>query len=492
MYKHTTVKKSLILLVAVLLCMSVLLAACSEKPHPTVDIPAKSTVESNGGVAVKYGDWIYYVNGYQSSVSADNTYVDTTDSPRVGSVVRIEASKIELALAEYDKDQTSTARTKAIADIVRSNAQIVVPRIYYSGNTTSPELNGIWIFNDRIYLLTPNDKLTANGAARTSEAVLMSYDLGGGSEQRHFTFTSNAAQVWLYQNGNDIMATYLMNSELHVLKVGATESASVDTLIADDEDNTTVSSVNFDVSENSLGQGVYFLDSDGSICKLAKGATAKEVLVSNATANDEESTITYTISSVSNGFVYFTKSDSDNSSVSGTVLYYTSSNDKVSEGGDLKVALNTSSVTTFGWKENKVVTIRQTTSGYYGLFLIENADGSDPICLLLPGYNEDSITIWKIDGNDLYYTAGGVTYKKNLSEFVGDNPTGKSSQLGEAYSVTTMNSASVGWALPDIVTVGEHTYVFTLSSGSVTVVEFDAVKKSNGSSVTLTLVADED
>ena len=70
MYKHTTVKKSLFLLVAALLIVAVMLSACGAGSHKPVSKPDhidQDKIVSNGGIAVGYGDWIYYVNCYQSS-----------------------------------------------------------------------------------------------------------------------------------------------------------------------------------------------------------------------------------------------------------------------------------------------------------------------------------------------------------------------------------------------------------------------------------------
>ena len=494
MFKHLAVKKSLILLVAALMCVAVLLAACSEKPFtPNFDAPANNLeVGSNGGVAVTYGEWIYYVNGYESSVNADNTYANVNDDPRVGSVVRIKAADLADILKINDDDTlTSSQRTEKIAAEVRTHTQVVVPRFYFSGNTTTAELNGIYIFNNRLYILTPNDQLTAGGNPQTTQAVLMSYDLNGANEQRHFTFTSNAAQIWLYEHNNTVMATYLMDNQLHVLNV----ATGVDTALVDSEgENETVSSVTFDISQNSLGQCVIFLDSDGSICKLAKGATEKTVVIDNSTEDGEDARFTYTISSVANGFVYYTKADTENSSLDGTVLYYVNTN--AADGNYTeKVALATANVTATGWKENNVVIVRQNDRGYYGLYIVKSQTGAT-VTLLQPGYNKDSITINKIDGDNLIYTAGGVTYIKKLSDFVENGEVvGNSEQetlLGTPYATSWSTNPSVGWAVPDIVTVGEHTYMFTLGTGSVTVVEFDAVKKTNGTSTTLTLTAEPD
>lgn len=483
MFRHTTVKKSLILLVAALLCITVALAACSEKPFtPNFTANSGEAVGSNGGIAVTYGDYVYYVNGYESNVNAENTYVDTNDAPRIGSVVRIHKDKLAEAIAiNENSDLSSSKKSEEIAKLVRENTDVVVPNIYYSGNSTTPELNGIFIFNNRLYILTPNDQLTAGGNPQTTQSVLMSFDLNGANAKRHFTFTSNAAQVWLYQDGNDVKATYLLNSELHVLDVASGEDVAIKNSKGENE---TVSTVKFDVSENSLGQCIFFLDSDGSICKLAKGATQKTVLVDNSVGEDEEAQFTYTISSVSNGFVYYTVADSQNSSLDGTQLFYTNS---VVENGNHKVALDTANVPTYGWKDNKVIVVRQNDSGYYGLYVITEANGSKAVTALLPGFNASSISINKIDGDDVYYTAASVMYKKNLAEFFADGADVEAlaETLGTPYAYS-MSTSATGWALPDVVMIGDVSYVFSLSNDSVSVVKFDAEKKTNSAATTLT------
>ena len=95
--KNTTVKKSLILVVALVLCLTVALAACSPKQFTPVEaIAGGQTVEGNGGIAVKYGEWLYYINGYTSATDSTNTYTDDVKTtPRVGSVVRIKLAEID-------------------------------------------------------------------------------------------------------------------------------------------------------------------------------------------------------------------------------------------------------------------------------------------------------------------------------------------------------------------------------------------------------------
>ena len=490
MTKHTTVKKSLILLVAALLCVAVLFAACNSGKFTPVTMPTGEGIESNGGIAVRYGDWIYYVNGYESNVNATNTYVDTKDAPRVGSVVRIEISKLEEVLAIHDQDELSgTEKTKAIAKAVFESAQVVVPKIYYAGNTSTPTLNGIFIFGDRLYILTPNDELTPGGNPQTSQSVLMSFKLDGSDPVRHFTFTDNTAQIWLYESGNKVLATYLMSSQLHVLDV----ASGTDTPIKNADDETaTVSSVKFD----EAGKCVFFLDEDGAICKLDCGKTAQEVIVANEIPEGKDvSPISFTISEVNNGYVYYTVANSEDTTVDNQVLYYANSDNKVATvDGARKVAYNSSNLPSGWkpWKDNMIVSV-ENKDGFYGLRIIASVDGSEIIQVLKRGYNDQSVVINKIDGDKLYYTVNSVTYVKNLADFVGENATGDTTDLGEVYAASWSTSASVGWATPDVVKVVKGdvttTYMFTLSTGSVSVVKFDPEKKSNGTATTLTLAA---
>lgn len=460
MFRKTSVKLVTVL-VALLICLAVVFTACNgAKEFKPVELPQKGEVESNGGIAVKYGEWLYYVNGYESSVDAENTYADLTDAPRVGSIVRIKYALIEDLLAINDKDLTSAQKSKEIAQFVRDNAETVVPNFYYSANTTSTYLNGIYIFGDRIYITTPNDELTPGGNTLTGQSVLMSYNLGGGDAQRHFVFTSNKAQIWFSEADGKVMATYIMDSKLYSLDV----SAGKETLLSNEDE--TVSNVTID----RAGKNIYFLDADGSICKLAVGATKYDVVVENEKSEGHgHSHVTYTIKSVNNGTVYYTVSNSNDPTVDNVVLYYANS-DKTGE-----IALATSNITTFyGWND-RIVYVKQD-SGYYGIY-VTTGDGSEIKMVVSPQYNDSSITFDRIEGDILYYhTSDSVYYKLDLT-------TANESKEGIPYAKSL--AAASNWYQPDM--IGD--YVFTLSASNISVAKFNAEAKKNDYTAMLTLTA---
>lgn len=458
MLKNKSTKLTICLITAVLLVASVMLAACNGNAFQPVDMPELGkTPEGNGGNAVKYGDWIYYVNGYQSSASAENTY-EQIDA-RVGAIARIKTEDLESMFAVYDDANltTSTARTNAIAKIVEEKAEIVVPKFYYSGNTTSTNINGIYIFNDRLYILTPNDELTSGGNSLTSQSVLTSFKLDGSDEQRHFVFTNNAAQVMLLQKDGKLLVNYIMGTEVGTIDV------ATGTVLGKVEET---SNAQIDVAGNCV---VYIKDK--AICKLNAGADSPVTLVSN----EKDSKITYTISNINNGNVYYTKADSTNSSVDNIHVYYVNeSNVSTNESERIALSATAPSSNWYGYGAGIVKSTTDSVNGtsLYGINIV-SSNGTVVKPIVDPVKNDSSITFNRIEGDVLYYTSNNVAYKVDLSA---ENP------QSEAFGLS-LASAS-GWSVPDI--LGE--YVITLSSGSVSAVKFDKETKTNSSSVTMTIV----
>ena len=489
-----SVKKIVILLVAMLMCATVVFAACNKANFTPVNLPADGEVDSNGGIAVRYGEWLYYVNGYTSNVSAENTYSDDVkDTPRVGSVVRIKLEELA-GLFEINDDEslTSAKKSEEIAAKIREKAETVVPKVYYSANTTTTQFTGIHIFNKRIYVTTPNDKLTANGDPRTSELVLMSFDLGGGNRQEHFTFESNSAQIWLDEVGGKVVATYLMDSVLHRLQLK--DNGAEDVVVTKEYGklkhvDNKVSSVNWDKE----GKAVFFLDEFGSICKLPFGESEYQVVIENDTAKDhgdhiESGTTSYTIVGANKGVVYYRVSDSVNKPSTGNVVLYWATDDAHKDN----IALTTNSVSSVtGWKDGKLVFVQSQESGkktFYSICIVERVEGANgeftyPIKELLKyGQNDSSITINKIEGDLLYYTSDSISYVINLAEAdsIVDN--------GEAYAKNL--ASTTGWAAPDFLNYGDVHYIISVSTDTVTLTKFDPSDlKSNTVSVTLTLTA---
>lgn len=498
MFNKSTAKKLLILLVALLVCATFVFAACngSNKFTP-VSKPDSATAEGNGGAAVRYGEYIYYVNGYQSSSTEDNAY---NSDIRTGSIVRIKIADLEKIIKINIQDATTTnknnaikyvvagkadkVKTESLKEIVKgiNGAETVIPNYYYTGNTTSTALNGIYIFNDRIYITTPNNELDANGNVLNSQLVIASYDLGGGNMQRHFVFASNAPQLKLSQlSDNTVCATFVLDNKLSFVKLG-------DKLV---KDATVISE---DISSAQFAQNnVFFLNKQGSICRYTIGEEKPVVLVPNKVEEgheDHDHSNTYTIKSVNGDYVYYTASEDTTS-----ILY----------AANAPVETNTAVLNTlpsgnfYGWNDKVVYTasVPEEAVSMYGIW-VSSGDGKDRTEVLDPAQNGTAITFNKLEGNILYYTSNSISYTLDLS-------VANAKPVAYAYSLST---SATGWSVPDVLsfdynngtTTEKITYVFTLGTGEVTVVKFNPERNNNNipststsSSVKLTLtVIDED
>ena len=477
MYNNTSIKKSIIILVALLLCLSVIFVACDGsnafKPLDNVTDPGGEAV-GNGSAAVKYGDYLYYVNGSQSSVSANNEY---TNEIRTGAIVRIKLSDIEglIKIAEdnKDKDITSANLKKEIAKELRTKAQMVVPNFYYSANTTTTDINGIYILGGRIYITTPNPELTAGGNSQTSQLLVRSYKLDGSDMKTHFTFTSNSAQILLSQSEGSVYVTAFVDNAIRSIKLGDTEKAAVDTEIC-----KTATSVNFEKSTSS----VYYLDNKSNICQFVAGSDKATILQSNVQTEEGDehkdhnhAQYTYTIKSVNNGEVFYTKADSKDSVFDNKILYKTSANGEVA----VSDALPDSSY--IGYGSGLLYVEKKTVAGVtlYGLTLTTDskATASAEKVVLSAVQNDKSITLDKIVGNTLYYTADSVYYSVDLS----------ASTFTHTPLAYSLDSSSSVWYKPVIV----DNYVITLSSGGITAVKFKPEEKNNSESVSLLLTVEE-
>ena len=450
---NKTKKSAIFIVTAVLMIVTVMLTACNANAFQPVEPPAAGKLpQGNGGNAVVYDKWLYYVNGYQSSASAENTY--TNVKARVGAIARIELDVLESlfgVMEDKDNYSTSAARTNKIAELVAEKAEIVVPKFYYSGNTTSTQINGIYIYEERLYILTPNDELTAGGNSQTSQSVLTSFKLDGSDEQRHYTFSSNSAQILLCEGEHKLLALYISGSD-----VGCVDASNGQELVKVEQ----TSGATIDVAD----QSVFYIDSEtNAICKLHAGDAQSKVVVDN----NKDSNITYSISNVNGGYVYYTKSYSINSGINTLQVYY------AVEGQTEKdtVALKTSAPSSnwYGYKNGIVKEFSYDADENVTLYGINILDADSKVIktVVEPINNDKSVTFNRIEGDKLYYTCDNVAYVVDLS---GDN--------GPQAIGRSLASAS-GWSVPDIVyTDNGYNYVITLSSGAVGAIKFNVVPKT--------------
>ncbi len=184
-----------ILILAVVICV-LSLSGCAtkfEQDAIATTFVGQDKVESNGGMAVVYGKYLYFINGF-AGVDADNTY---------GEVVKGAIARIELSNGK----PTGTP-------------QIIVPQNVYGTDT---KYGGISIYNDYIYYATTNPVKDGNGEPKSDEMMLMRTKVDGTNTETILEFVDHTV-VWVVRGD---MLTYVRSGLLHSVNLKEGKGATI-------------------------------------------------------------------------------------------------------------------------------------------------------------------------------------------------------------------------------------------------------------------------
>ena len=157
---------------------AILLAGCGGYKLPKVagGPAAADAVESNGGMAVKKGEYLYFING-TSTASADNKYGDAEK----GALMRVKLGD-EL-----------------------SDRVLIAPKVVLSSYTKG----GVWIFGDRIYYTSPSQKRNKNKEILTSYLDFFSCKLDGTDTKEIMTTTSGSNAFVFFETDGVVYINYI-------------------------------------------------------------------------------------------------------------------------------------------------------------------------------------------------------------------------------------------------------------------------------------------
>ncbi|MBD5636968.1 MAG: hypothetical protein HDP28_03990 [Clostridia bacterium] len=171
---------------AVLAAGSATFAACGKSAKPLLpgnDYTSETPAISNGGFAVEYGDYVYFING--ATTHEDNNKFGT---PVKGALMRIKTKDLKEG---------------------KNDAQIVIPSLIVSSDYTA----GFFIYNDRVYYATPNNVKSMSGAIETDWLDFKSASLNGSDVQSYFRLSDNATVFRYVQAGEDDTVYLLYNGK---------------------------------------------------------------------------------------------------------------------------------------------------------------------------------------------------------------------------------------------------------------------------------------
>ena len=462
-------KKIISIVAAATLAFStVALAGCGAKDYAgdklTAGYDKTATVTSNGGFAVEKGDYVYFINGSENS-TADNTYGDVVK----GSLMRI--SKTELAEAKYSAAQI-VIPSLLVAGDKTAGIFVYGEYVYYATpttdkNTQTGEVENSYLDFKRSKLdgsEAPSDyflRLSSNSSKYRfveeggtvyclyeENSSLKSYNVATGKTT---VLVSGAKSSFYYdlnnvENGNvyyTMGVTYDLDEEnsttaqydqVYVVNVATTvETKSTDSTVGytaklDGKEVVSYSFKKSYVKENGdvndyttfpyVNLGSLVLDGVGS---ASTGADSSDTRFNTAGSKEDSAEplgYNYTIQSYQNGGLYFTRkaivttaSETENAklfyladgkttgnAVKGNALVETVANDTTYASStalfEISKDENGNNVHTYFYVDGSVLKKATATEGVTTTMSL--------------AYNVSSATLWKTEGDYLYYYASAA------------------------------------------------------------------------------------
>lgn len=422
-------KKIIILLVALLTCLTAVFAGCGDSTGYENKLTGfEGEVSSNGGFAVQKGDYIYFINGVETHTS-DNTY----GKVEMGSLARVKASDL-------------------------SNPEIVIPSLFVAGDKTS----GFYIFGNDVYYATPSTAKNKAGEIENTKLCLTKTSLDGKTSTIIETVANNSTQYRFVESNGVVYLVLntvktIQDKDGHDQEINVVKVINTATKEAKDSDKMAAAIFadgNFDSVYFTVTARDEALDKDEAFNELwnIKLDGSKELLINGKDFGVSGAKITLIKETASH--LYFSAAYVD-TSVTSVTEYYAfdkASKTKVLLNNGSKSASKIFSATSWYNSVNSIVYLDAT----YGLIEYNYADTTLPEGRKLIGYGKDligyTVKFWQ-DGY-LYLTdASSNYYRVNVNALLA-NPS--NDVVAERITIFTDSA----WYNPEV--IGD--YFFSITS----------------------------
>lgn len=334
-------------------------------------------VTGNGSLTVRKGDYLYFVNGYVSNSTlkgSDNKYGNAKN----GAIYRaqLENGKLMYDVSE-DEDGNEVKTLK--------NVELLVPKV------AGFEYTNLYIYGQTLYFTSPNTEKDDTGKTRFDLTDVFAVSIIGGKPSKianAINLTSKDNLTINEVNGK-VYLNYLSNSTLVCKKISGT-SVSRTTIVKGSVSSFAVSNVlleqNYVYYSRAINEDEHAIT--GNVLAKLNVETGVETILYKDNVN------TYSVKSVKNGKVYYTKT---NSLITNAYIY--------SKNIENFVTSDEVQYTSYAYSSTQYVV--DLGEGYVNGVLVNEADK----LMLITGINNPE--------NDIIvlYT-GTFTYLTNLGEFV--------------------------------------------------------------------------
>ncbi len=467
-------KKIISIVAAATLAVSAFaLTGCNKKGYKGEDLTpgydSAATVTSNGGFVVEKGNYLYFING-QEAYTAKNSYGKVVK----GALMRL--SKTELAKGNYDAAQIVVPSLFAAGDY-DAGIYIYGDYVYYATPTTDKNNKGE-VKNEYLdfkraridgkkapmdgkddYFLRLSSNSTKYRFVEVNGGVYCLYQEDGKlksynvDEGKTTVLVDGASSFYFDTENPDNPNVYYTMSVTYDLDTQNPTSQSYNQIYCVNAANTakakdgayTVYGADGAEIANYAFDKAYLKDNDVDVNDYKEfpyvnlgqlvldGVGSTDYVSQDVRFNPDLATstpnqlfgYTYTIQQYTNDGIYFTRAGAKESSSSDTFLYYLAHDNAVAETwntieGNKSANLTTVAKDTTNASTSAVFGINADGSQYYyyasGDYLKKefiNASGEVESVRLADV--ESSVTLWKVEGDYLYYYDGGDLTRINVN-----------------------------------------------------------------------------
>lgn len=227
-------KKTIPILLCLLLSLCLGLAGCGGDSFSDVKVSGTQdtsyTVYSNGGGAVQYGNYVYFINGYDG-------YEDTDAKQNVwpnvvkGALYRAELSGVKNG-GEFEIAKNTSAVSDGLEFIAGKgedyygnsidvvSVQLIAPKRI---GTSGYDKGGIFIYDNYVYFASPNNEKDKTGTVQANRTDFFRVRLNGTKAEKIYTteneatsspyafYKYNGAVYLVAQDGTDLVSVRIAN-----------------------------------------------------------------------------------------------------------------------------------------------------------------------------------------------------------------------------------------------------------------------------------------
>lgn len=269
-------KKNLIAISAATLLSACALVGCAGDSYASMTFPAQDTsyaVTSQGGSAVSYGNYVYFINGYRGYEDTDgrnNLYGDVVK----GGLYRAELNGTKNAAepfatftTTFDNDKQLEFKSTPSTDY-DGNAIDVVDVTAIANKTIGTsgyDKGGVFIYDNYVFFASPYNQQDNLGNVLSSRTDFYAMRLNGGRPIRIYTSSADTASApySFYMYGGNVYLTVFESPNVYSIKVNL-KSFKAESPVLVSENATSVyfpvrDTYYSGIDNNTLADYIYFV-----------------------------------------------------------------------------------------------------------------------------------------------------------------------------------------------------------------------------------------